>query len=153
MDMLQLLVEHEEWVYAGMFLNALVAATFFPAASEAVLAGLVYKEIGSPLWLFGVATTGNVLGSIVNWYLGRGISHLRHKKWFPLKEKQYQKAHDMFERYGEWSLLFSWVPFIGDPLTIVAGALQIPFKPFIILVTIGKAIRYAVVIAGGLWFT
>lgn len=101
------------------------------------------------VWLLvAVATVGNVAGAIVNWLIGRGIVHFRDRKWFPLSAAQYARAEAMFNRYGLWSLLFSWVPIIGDPLTVIAGALRVRFWPFLILVTIGKAARYVLFALG-----
>ncbi len=98
--------------------------------------------------LVAVATCGNVLGAIANWMLGRSVVAFRKKPWFPLSPAQYARAEQTFRRYGLWSLLFSWVPIIGDPLTLIAGALRVRFWPFLVLVTIGKAARYALLAAG-----
>ncbi|WP_439528875.1 YqaA family protein [Pannonibacter sp.] len=130
---------------AGMFLAAFLAATLLPAQSEGVLAALVVAG-GWPLWLLVfVATTGNVLGSVVNWLLGRGLASFRHKRWFPVSDKSLARAEGWYRRYGRWSLLFAWLPVVGDPLTVVAGTLREPLGIFLVLVTIGKAGRYVLV--------
>jgi membrane protein YqaA with SNARE-associated domain len=85
---------------------------------------------------------------VINWIIGRGIVRFRDRRWFPLTPEQYARAETTFNRYGRWSLLFSWVPIVGDPLTLIAGALRVRFWPFLILVTLGKAARYAVLAAG-----
>jgi membrane protein YqaA with SNARE-associated domain len=121
--------------------------------SEALLAGLLASGTGDPLWLFAVATMGNTLGSAVNWAIGRGIARFRDRTWFPVSEQRYQAAERYFARYGLWSLPFAWLPFIGDPLTVAAGALRVPFARFLALVAIGKAARYAMVVAGVGWWT
>jgi membrane protein YqaA with SNARE-associated domain len=121
--------------------------------SEALLVGLLASRSGDPLWLFAVATAGNTLGSAVNWTIGRGIARFRGRAWFPVSEQRYQAAERYFARYGLWSLLFAWLPFIGDPLTVAAGALHVPLTRFLVLVAIGKAVRYAMVIAGVGWWT
>jgi len=139
--------------YAGLFLTAFLAATLLPGGSEGVLAGLLAAGKGDPLGLFLVASLGNTLGSVVNWVLGRGIAHWRDRKWFPLTHAQYESACRHFARYGLWSLLFAWLPFVGDPLTVVAGALRVPLHRFVILVAIGKAARYAAVMAGISWLS
>ena len=69
-------------VYAGLFMAALVAATIFPMQSEAALAGLALAGY-SPALLLIVASIGNILGSVINWMLGRGIEHFRDRSWFP----------------------------------------------------------------------
>ena len=128
--------------YFGLFLAAFAAATLLPAQSEAVLVGLLLSESFSPGLLLGVATFGNVLGSLANWLIGRYIERLRGKRWFPVSEKQLDKAQRAYHRYGRWSLLLSWVPIIGDPLTLVAGTLRQPLWSFLLLVTLAKGGRY-----------
>ncbi len=128
--------------YFGLFLAAFAAATLLPAQSEAVLVGLLLSESFSPGMLLGVATFGNVLGSLANWLIGRYIERLRGKRWFPVSEKQLDKAQRAYHRYGRWSLLLSWVPIIGDPLTVVAGTLREPLWSFLLLVTLAKGGRY-----------
>ncbi|NVJ98573.1 MAG: DedA family protein [Alphaproteobacteria bacterium] len=135
-------------IYFGLFLNAFVAATLLPAYSEITLAALLAAGEGQPLWLFLAATTGNVAGSVLNWWLGHGIARFRNKKWFPFKEAQYDRAHAFFHRHGKWSLLLAWLPIVGDPLTLVAGAFRVPLPIFLVLVTLGKAARYAIVVLG-----
>jgi membrane protein YqaA with SNARE-associated domain len=117
-----------------------------------VLAGLIANGAGDPAALFAVATIGNTLGSVVNWLIGRGIAQFRERRWFPVSRERYEQASRLFARYGLWSLLFAWLPFVGDPLTIVAGTLRVPLGWFVLLVGIGKAARYAMVIAGVGWW-
>ncbi|AHL77532.1 membrane protein [Stutzerimonas stutzeri] len=128
--------------YLGLFIAAFAAATLIPAQSEAVLVGLLLGGSLSPVTLLWVATLGNVLGSLVNWLLGRFVERLRHKRWFPLNDQQLDKARRNYQRYGRWSLLLSWVPIIGDPLTIIAGTLREPLWSFLLLVTLAKGGRY-----------
>lgn len=71
---------------AGLFAVAFVAATMLPAQSEAALIGLLVLGKQSPVLLVIVATVGNVLGSVINWLLGRGIEHYRHRRWFPVSK-------------------------------------------------------------------
>ncbi|WP_431321557.1 YqaA family protein [Rhizobium sp. YTU87027] len=137
-------------VYAGLFLVAFAAATIFPMQSEAGLVALIVTEQYPVLALIAVATTGNVLGSTVNWLLGIGIERFRDKRWFPVSQPALDKAQRWYRRYGKWSLLLSWMPVIGDPITIVAGVLREPFPMFLLLVTIAKTTRYAVLAAATL---
>lgn len=130
--------------YLGLFLAAFGAATLLPMQSEAVLGVLLISERFSTAILLVVATTGNVLGSVVNWLLGRGIEAYREKRWFPVKQAAFEKAKASYERYGYWSLLLSWVPIIGDPLTVIAGVMKEPLWRFVLIVTLAKGGRYLV---------
>ncbi len=130
--------------YGGLFLAAFVAATLLPAQSEAVLVGLILSG-NHPVWLLvAVASVGNVLGSVVNWVLGRGIERFRHARWFPVSERSLDRAENWYRRWGKWSLLLSWAPIVGDPLTVVAGVLRVPLRIFLPLVILAKAGRYCV---------
>jgi membrane protein YqaA with SNARE-associated domain len=129
---------------SGLFMAAFVAATILPAQSEAVLVGLIYTGHYAVWILVAVASVGNVLGSVVNWLLGRGIERFRNRPWFPVKERSLERAQGWYQRYGKWSLLLSWAPIIGDPLTVVAGVMREPFSVFLLLVTIAKVGRYVV---------
>jgi membrane protein YqaA with SNARE-associated domain len=133
--------------YLALFLAAFLAATIVPAQSEAVLVGLILAGDRSLILLLLVATTGNVLGSVVNWLLGRFIERFRDRPWFPVSRPRLAQAEAWYRRFGIWSLLLSWVPIIGDPLTVVAGVLRTPFLTFLVLVTIAKAGRYLVLAA------
>lgn len=129
----------------GLFLAAFIAATLLPAQSEALLAYLVVQSPHSVALLVAVATLGNVLGSCVNWGLGRFFRHYRDAHWFPVSARQQARAEALYRRYGRASLLLSWVPIIGDPITCVAGLLGEDLRIFVLLVTLAKAWRYCVV--------
>jgi len=131
--------------YLGLFVAAFAAATLLPAQSEAVLAGLLLSGNFPVAALLLVATLGNVLGSLVNWLLGRSVDRLQHKRWFPATPQQLEKARCSYRRYGRWSLLLSWMPIIGDPLTLIAGMLREPLWSFLLLVTLAKGARYCLV--------
>lgn len=133
--------------YVGMFLTAFAAGSILPMQSEAVLAGLLAATELSAVALVLVATCGNVAGSAVNWVLGRGVERYKDRKWFPVGEPMLERAKVWYHRYGRWSLLLSWVPVVGDPLTVVAGVMREPFSSFIILVAVAKLARYILVAA------
>ena len=128
--------------YLGLFAVAFGAATLLPLQSEAVLVGmLISGHYVTPLLLL-IATAGNVLGSVVNWYLGRSIEQFRYRRWFPVSERHLDKAQATYHRYGRWALLFSWVPIIGDPITMIAGVMREPLWSFLLVVSLAKALRY-----------
>lgn len=134
--------------YAGMFWTALLAATVLPGASEVLFVGLLVSGTVDPWMLLAVATVGNTLGSVVNWFLGRSLLHFQNRRWFPVSPDAIERWSIVYRRYGLWSLLFAWAPVGGDALTVVAGILRVKLLPFSILVGIGKFARYAFVMAG-----
>lgn len=133
---------------AGLFAAALLAATIVPAQSEALLVTLVIRSDVAPWLLVTVASVGNVLGSVVNWLLGRGIERFRDRRWFPVKPASLERAQGWYRCWGRWSLLLAWVPIVGDPLTVVAGTMREPLRTFLPLVAAGKVARYAVIALG-----
>lgn len=133
--------------YPALFLSALAAATLLPLQSEAVLVVLLLGGAHTTWVLLAVATFGNVVGSWINWLLGRSLEHYRQRRWFPVSEARLQQAQAWYARYGRWSLLLSWMPVIGDPLTLVAGVMREPLWRFLLIVTVAKAARYAVLAA------
>lgn len=132
--------------YLGLFLAAFIAATILPMQSEAALVALLLADF-NPWALVAVASVGNVLGSVVNWLLGRGIERFRERRWFPASPAAMARAERFYRRYGRWTLLLSWVPIVGDPLTVVAGVLREPFWSFLALVTLAKVGRYVALAA------
>jgi membrane protein YqaA with SNARE-associated domain len=133
--------------YLGLFGAAFLSATVFPFQSEVILFGMLMAEHYQVLLLVLVASLGNTIGSCVNWFLGRFIAHFEDRRWFPVSKDKVARAERWYHRYGRWSLLLSWVPIIGDPLTIVAGVLREPFPVFLALVSVAKTARYVAVAA------
>ena len=132
-------------LYLTMFSSAFLAATVVPFASEITLVAALAAG-GAVHWLLAVATLGNTLGALVNWALGRLMERFHDRRWFPVDAKQLERAQAWFRRYGVWSLLLAWAPLIGEPLTVIAGAMRVHVVPFLVLVAAGKAGRYAVLV-------
>ncbi len=131
-------------VYLTLFTVAFLSATLLPLGSEALLLYDITQNT-SLLLLWTVATFGNTLGSMVNYWLGlKGEEYLERKKY--LSYEKMGKAKGFFDKYGGWTLLLSWAPVIGDPLTFIAGVLRYDFKWFTFIVFFAKGIRYAVII-------
>ena len=137
--------------YGGLFLAAFLAATILPMQSEAALVGLILAGQQPVAWLLVAASLGNVLGGVANWLLGRFIERFAGRSWFPASPEALGRARARYQRWGHWSLLLSWVPIIGDPLTVIAGMLREPLWRFVVLVGIAKVGRYLVLawVAGG----
>jgi membrane protein YqaA with SNARE-associated domain len=126
---------------AFLFISALAASTILPMSSEVVL-GTLARSGSSEVWvLLAVATAGNTLGAVANWGIGRYASSWR-TRLHSLEQAKFERACRWFNRWGIWCLLLSWLPVVGDPLTLVAGALRTAFVPFVLLVLLGKAARY-----------
>ncbi|MGM0660805.1 MAG: YqaA family protein [Pseudomonadota bacterium] len=128
---------------AGLFAVAFGAATLLPFQSEVLFVGL--QLAGSiPLGaIIAVASIGNTLGAVVNYVMGRGIERFRTRRWFPVNAAQLARAQRWYARWGVWTLLLSWAP-LGDAFTVVAGIMRTPVWVFLVLVTLAKTGRYAV---------
>jgi len=131
-------------VYITLFVVSFLAATFLPVVSEALLLYNVSQNYSLLLlWVF--ATLGNTLGSMLNYWLGlKGEVYLERKGH--LSKGKMDKAREFFSHYGGWTLLLSWAPIIGDPLTFIAGVLRYNFKYFTLIVFVAKGLRYAAII-------
>lgn len=129
-----------------LFSSAFLAATLLPFYSEVVLVGMIFSG-ESLLLLWAVATLGNTLGAGVNWALGKYLLRYQDHRWFPFKQSSLSLGQKWFQKYGQWSLLFAWLPVGGDALTFIAGMMNIRLSALLLLAGIGKGIRYVIVIA------
>ena len=132
--------------YLSLFLTAFASATLLPGGSEALFVYLLGEKLNT-LFLLLFATIGNTLGSCVNFVLGKYASAFALSKGY-MREKHLKKASSLFEKYGALSLLFSWFPIIGDPLTFVAGMVRYAWWKFVIIVGLAKLARYIFVYLG-----
>ncbi|MCS2608005.1 YqaA family protein [Halomonas dongshanensis] len=129
----------------SLFLVALASATLLPGGSELWLARLWC--VGEPavlLWL--VATAGNTAGSMINVWMGRYARRFQQKRWFPASPASLARAERWYHRFGEASLLLSWLPIIGDPLTVLAGIFRLSWWRTLAWIVVAKGARYAVVL-------
>lgn len=133
-------------LYLSVFVSTFLAATFLPVPSEVAVLAAASNDHVNLLLLWLLATCGNTLGAMVNWWLGRFAIQFQDRKWWPASAAQMKQAEAWFQRFGIWSLLFAWVPILGDPLTLVAGLLKVRLRWFVLLVAFGKAMRFAVLI-------
>ena len=138
-------------IYLSLFTIGFMVATIVPFGSEMYFATLLAMNKYNSILLLIAVSTGNILGSVFNWICGFYAAYFLKKKWFPINQNQIDKATNFFINYGKWSLLLAWLPFIGDPLTFVAGTLRYSFLPFLILVSIGKIARYLMIYFSALW--
>jgi len=136
----------------GLFFAAFLAATLFPAQSEFGLVVLATRSPENTAVFLTVASIGNTRGSVVTWGLGLGLARFQDRRWFPFKPSQVEAARTRYAKYGYWSLLLSWAPIVGDPLTLVAGVMKEPLWRFLVLVAFAKTARYAVVLSAASLF-
>jgi len=126
--------------YIYLFFSALISATLFPLGSEALFIYDITQNFNIIILLI-VATIGNSLGAVINYYMGYGgEEYLIEKKM--INPNKIEKYKTYFDKYGIYTLLFAWLPIIGDPITMIAGVLRYNIKIFIIVVTISKFLRY-----------
>ncbi|MFZ5798747.1 MAG: YqaA family protein [Thermodesulfobacteriota bacterium] len=128
----------------ALFLLGFLAATLMPLGSEWLLVALLIKGY-DPLPAVAAATAGNTLGACTTYWIGLWGAPMVINKLLRIDARQQAKAEAVYARYGSWSLFFSWLPVVGDPLCLVGGILRVRFVPFFILVLSGKLSRYVLV--------
>jgi membrane protein YqaA with SNARE-associated domain len=132
--------------YFTLFILSFLASTLVPIGSEWFLIAIV-TEGYDPVLSLMVATVGNTLGACTTYVIGLYGGPFFIAKILRMSDKSIQRAERFYAQYGLWSLLFSWVPFVGDPLCLVGGILRVRLVPFSVLVLVGKLARYAIVIS------
>ena len=137
----------------GMALSAFTAASPIPFQSEPVFLGLLATGT-VPLWpLLAVASIANTAGSMLTHAIGRAAG-AGGSRWLPLSDRRRARAEAWFARWGRWSLLLSWAPVIGDPLTVAAGVMREPLPVFLLIAGGAKVLRYLALTAATLgWLT
>ena len=135
----------ETKIFIGLFLSAFLAATLIPAQSEVGLGYLVINTDYSMALLVAVASLGNTAGATINWFIGRGVARsVVNSKKMRLSTR-YWTIINWYNKYGQWTLLLSWAPFIGDPITVIAGIFKVPLKTFLLIVALAKTSRYILI--------
>lgn len=129
---------------AVLFLAALLASTVLPFQSEALVVAALLRDV-DVFAVVIVATLGNTLGGLITWACGRLARTLQGKRWFPVSAAQLAKAENWYERWGHWSLLLCWAPFVGEPLVAAAGVLRAPLWLVTLITLPARLARYALV--------
>ena len=130
----------------ALFLACFLAATILPFSSEAVLAGMAMGPWGSAALLI-TASVGNTLGGLTNYAIGRWLPEGKLMRKLKVDPTKAQRWHALVQRYGVWCALLCWLPVIGDPIAIALGLFRVRLGPVVLLMFIGKAVRYAALIA------
>lgn len=132
--------------YPALFFLSFAASTLIPVGSEWLLVALILKGF-SPAMTVAVATFGNYLGACSTYWIGSYGSPILIRRVLRIDEASQERARRYYGRYGVWSLLFSWLPVVGDPLCLAGGLFGVGFIRFSLLVFGGKLVRYASVAA------
>jgi membrane protein YqaA with SNARE-associated domain len=114
-----------------------------PVGSEPVFIAMLLGAVGVPWLLVVVASLGNILGAVLNWWLGMELERFSSRRWFPVPPEALERAKRWYHVWGRWTLLLSWMPIIGDPLTIMAGVMRERLWIFLLLVSVAKTCRFA----------
>ena len=130
-----------------MLLAAFLAGSFFPFSSEAVMAGLQAAGL-EPLPLVIYGSIGNVLGSLFNYGVGRMGKMEWIEKYLHVKQESLDKAERFMAGRGAWMGFFAFLPLLGSAITIVLGLTRANFGISILSITLGKVLRYIVLVYG-----
>ncbi len=133
--------------YPGLFAASFLAATLIPLGSEVAVVALSAAGLDR-LGVLSVATAGNVMGSAVNYGLGRWGGRWLFARFSAGEKKRIERASRAASRWGAPMLFFAWLPLVGDPLTVAAGMLRVQPLLFLFWVTLGKALRYWLILEG-----
>lgn len=136
-----------DYGYTGMLLASFMAGSFFPFSSEAVMAALMAAGL-NPWRLALYGTIGNVLGSLLNYGVGRMGKTEWFEKYLHVKPRDLQRAERFMAGRGAWMGFFAFVPFLGSAITILLGLMRANFVITFIAITIGKIFRYIILIYG-----
>ncbi|HEY6527999.1 MAG TPA: YqaA family protein [Cellvibrionaceae bacterium] len=131
-----------EYVYLALL--SFAAGSLLPVPSEALLIPLLHTSL-LPWALVATASCANTLGALTNTYLGRYLRAFAQRRWFYFTDAQILRSEGYFRRYGIGCLLFTWLPFVGDLLALAAGLMRVPWATAIILIALGKTLRYCFV--------
>jgi membrane protein YqaA with SNARE-associated domain len=137
-------MDYLEAGYLGLFVVCFFSATILPLTSEGVLIAFLLSG-GEPITALLVATSGNVLGGSTNYFLGR-IGEPKWLRKLGVKETRIVRFENWVKRYGVWTALLSWVPIVGDPLTIALGFFRANWWWVFLLMLLGKFLRYLLLV-------
>ena len=132
-----------EWGYLGLFIASFLGATIIPFSSELVFSLLIIKGYDFNLSLL-VATTGNWLGGLSSYFLGRLGKWSTLEKYFRLKKEKTVKFKTNIDKWGSLLAFFCWLPIVGDPIAVGLGFFRTNYVLVAIWMFIGKLIRYIV---------
>ena len=135
------------WGYWGMLVSAFLAGSFFPFSSEVVMSGLQAAGL-EPIQLVLYGSIGNVLGSMFNYGVGRMGKLEWIEKYLHVKKESLDKAQNFMADRGAWMGFFAFLPLLGSAITIVLGLTRANIVISVISITIGKVLRYVLLVYG-----
>ncbi len=129
----------------GLFLVCMLAATILPLSSEAFVAGALAMGYNKWIIVF-VCSLGNTAGGMISFWMGWLCKWEWLEKYFKVKREKLMKVHDRVAKYGVWAALFSWLPLVGDLISIALGLMRLnPWKTLLVMF-IGKSLRFVVTV-------
>ncbi|HHT23751.1 MAG TPA: DedA family protein [Bacteroidales bacterium] len=137
------MIEFADWGYYGLFLASFLAATVVPFSSEVVFSAMVFSGLNAWKCVL-VATAGNWLGGMTSYYIGRLGKLEWIERFFRIKKEKIDRFLVKFQRFGDWFVFFSFVPFIGDVIAVAAGFFRGRWWVVAIAMLLGKFVRYVV---------
>lgn len=140
-----------DWGYWGMLAAAFLAGSFFPFSSEAVMLALQAAGL-DPVWLVVYGTIGNILGSVFNYCVGRMSNLIWIERYLHVSRESIEKAEKFMAGRGAWMGFFAFLPLLGSAITIALGLMRANVAISLISISIGKLLRYAVLVFGASLF-
>jgi len=123
----------------SLFLSAFLAATIFPFSSEVAFVAALANGMDFTTAMIA-ASSGNILAIVANYWFGYWLYEKTQEKLKTSKSGEWSLRYGA--KYGYFILLFSWLPVIGDPLTLVAGVLRLNFVWFVVIAGGLRITRY-----------
>lgn len=131
--------------YLGLFVVSFLSATVIPFSEQFVVVGMLALDYSAVLIVI-VATAGSFLGALTNYFVGQKGSEFVFSRYISIDDKSLERAEGFFDRYGRVVLLFSWLPLLGDAITVVSGILHMDLRVFTAFVLVGRLVRQVVVV-------
>lgn len=131
--------------YFGLFIASFLASTVVPFSSEALLGTMIYYKYDA-VWCIAVATFGNTFGSITSYFLGYIGNWKMLEKYFGVKKEKIEKFHAKIKNKGSIIALLTWLPIVGDLISVALGFMRVNFKSVLFFTFVGKLFRYIIIV-------
>lgn len=136
-----------QWGYGGLFVGAILAGSVLPFNSESVMAALYVAGL-DPWGLIFWGSLGNIIGSVINYFIGRMGKMEWIERYLKVKREKLERAQRWVAKYGAWMGLLAWIPLLGSAITVALGLMRSNIPLTFTAISIGKITRYVLVIYG-----